>query len=327
MCKSYFRQLAMAAFFGLSILFGVGTVTPSFAQPAPAAVQAQAFEAGPADLIVKGGTGNGTYDVLFDQMAKVCTTPSLQKTASKGTLEALDDIMNNRANLAFVPLDVLYGKKLIEQDPLIDNIRVFMPLYNAELHIIARRMDPNVNGFMDLGNKRVGAFGSGYITSRILLGKAGLRPISLQNYDSEQAALNALTRNEIDAVFIVVGQPATWATKLDGKTYKLLPFDRFDIATRAGGYSQSTLRYMNLSSTAVKTVSVTVNLITYNYDSKKKVNDLSMLKKCLSENISDLRETTGNHPKWREINPNATSDWPMFKTTATAAPAAAKKRK
>jgi hypothetical protein len=274
---------------------------------------------GPPDLIIKVSTLQGTYAKFFEQISKVCTKPSLQMSTSAGTVAALTDILNNSANVAFMTADVLYGRKLIEGDNSVDNLRVLMPLYTSELHIIAARSNGDVNKFSDLGNKRVATYGGAYITARITLAQANIRPISLQDYQTEAAAINAVKTNQADVAMIGAGQPTTWAKELSGNDFKLLDFDRQDLLGR-NGYVSAGLRYPNLSSTVTRSLGVKVYLITYNYESEKKIQDLSSLKQCIVTHIGDLKETTGNHPKWREVNPNAKTDWEMFKTSTTTTP-------
>jgi hypothetical protein len=46
---------------------------------------------------------------------------------------------------------------------------------------------------------------------------------------------------------------------------------------------------------------------------------ISTLKQCIVAHIADLKEETGYHPKWREVNPLAKSTWPMFPVVYTNA--------
>jgi TRAP-type uncharacterized transport system substrate-binding protein len=266
------------------------------------------------DLVVKtGSSSNSVYSKLFAQMTEVCKSPVLLESPAAGSIQALDGLLNNEASLAFVQSDVVLGRKMIENDPMVDNVRIFMPLFNSELHIVASSSNPNINRFSDLFQKKVGAYGGGYITSRILFGAANIRPFSLTQFDNEAGALQALKAGQVDAIMIVAGQPASWAKDLTSATYKLVPFDRMDVLGKLGSYSQTNLRYPNLSQTTVPSVAVQINLVTYNYKSAEKIKNLAKLKACIASHIDELRETTGNHPKWNEIKPNAkVSYWPMF---------------
>jgi len=311
---SIYRNLA-----GLAAVLAASMM--AFAQtPAPAAPQ------GPADLIIKISTAGGTYAKMGQQIQQVCPAPSIALSESAGTLVAMDDVLNNRANIMFLTTDALWARKTVEQDNSVDALRVLMPLYRAELHIVARRTDGNINKFSDLGNKKVGTYGSGYVTARVLFANTNVRPIALQDYKDEATLIAAIGKNEVDAGFIVVGQPASWASGLNGNQYKLVDFDRRDVLGKFG-YTEATLRYPNLSSTTIKTLATPVSLVTYNYESKKKIQDLSLLKQCITENIGDLKETTGFHAKWREVDPKGKSDWQMFQTVNVGQPAATSTKK
>jgi hypothetical protein len=126
-------------------------------------------------------------------------------------------------------------------------------------------------------------------------------------------------------VFIEVGQPAPWAQELNGQQFKLLEFDRNDLLGR-NGFVRASLAYPNLSASSVQTLGTQVYLVSQNYSGAKKVNDISALKQCITDNIVTLREETGYHPKWSEVKPNAKSDWPMFRTVSSGNTAKAKKK-
>jgi TRAP-type uncharacterized transport system substrate-binding protein len=286
----------------------------------------QQVNIGVPDLIVKVSTEKGTYAQLFNQIASVCPQPSMQMSTSAGTVAALNDILNNKANVAFMTAPVLYGKKLIENDNSVDKLRVIMPMYTSELHIIARRSDGTINQFTDVGNKKVATFGGAFITARIILAQSNLRPIAFQDYQSEKAALAALQSNQADVVFIEVGQPATWATELDGQQFKFVEFNKPELLGR-NGFTAATLHYQNISQTGVRTLGSQVYLITQDYKSAKKVADISALKSCIARNYETLKETTGNHPKWEEVRPNGKTEWPMFQTVPTSTQPATRSKK
>lgn len=271
-----------------------------------------------ADLVVKtGSNADNVYSKLYAQLNAVCpTNPVLSESFSGGSIQALDSLLGNEANLAFIQSDVVLGRKTIENDSAVDNVRVFMPLYHSELHTIAASTNSSVNRFSDLNQKKVGAYGGAYITARILFGATGVRPFSLTQFASEVELLNAVKAGQVDVGMLVSGQPASFAKSLTSAVYKLVPFDRADILGKLGSYSTASLRYPNLSPVTVPTVAVQIDLFTYNYKSAEKVKNLSKLKACIAAHIDDLRETTGNHPKWNDIDPKAkVSYWPMFQTS------------
>lgn len=270
---------------------------------------------GPADIIFKVSSAKGTYIQFAEQIAKVCSKPSIQISTSDGQLGLYSDLIANKANVGMLTSTILIGKKTIENDLNVDRLVVVMPMYVAEMHILALRANGQLTKFSDVGNKKVGTYGGALVTTRILIGQALLRPFSLQDYKSEDVLLAALAKGEIDVAFIEAGQPATWAGALNGNQFKLLEFDRPDLLGR-NGFVKASLDYKNLSQTAVPTLGTQVYLVSQNYTGEKKVRDISALKDCITKNIVTFREETNFHPKWWNVKPGAKSDWPMFHTVS-----------
>jgi uncharacterized protein len=84
--------------------------------------------------------------------------------------------------------------------------RMVFPLYNEEVHILARR---NITDFEDLANRRVaiGREGSGtYLTARLLFKVADITPREMVMIDTNEA-LAELKAGRLDAMFYVAGYP------------------------------------------------------------------------------------------------------------------------
>lgn len=313
-------ELALIALF--LAMFYTSTVR---AQPQ----MSQDQQAEDSDIIFRTGSNDkNVYHILYTQMKQVCQKPTISYEYSNGSIASLDALINNQANLAFVQTDVLYGRKTIENDAEVDTVRTFMPLYSSELHMLALRSNQRINAFSDFDSKKIGAYGGAYVTARILLAKAGIRPFNIQQLGSIDEGFKSLQAGTIDVLFTVVGQPDPSIQALNGTIFKLITFDRIDVLPKIGNfYSQTNLRYQNLSTTTVKSVGVQIDLVTRDYKSQKIRSDLSELKNCLITNIDNLRDRARNHPKWREIKPEATTEWPpMFQTVGMKATPAKKKK-
>jgi TRAP-type uncharacterized transport system substrate-binding protein len=293
--------------------------------PAHAQAPQDSVPGGPADLILKVSSPKGTYIQFAQQIAQVCSKPSLRIETSEGQLKLYTDLVNNKANLGFLTAPILFGKKDIEKDINVDKIVVVMPMYAAEFHTVTLRSNGQLNAFTDVGNKKIGTYGGAFITGRILLAQAQIRPFSYSDYKTEDLVLAALQKGEIDVVFIEAGAPATWAENLDGRTYKLVPFNLPNLLGR-NGFVKASLSYSNLSQTAVETLATQVYMVSRNYTGKEMVDNISALKNCIQQNLTTLREKTGFHPKWEEVKSDGKSDWPMLKTSnATSKPQTKKK--
>lgn len=300
-------------------IFGIiaaGLIMALAVQLQPARAQAITDSGAPADLVIKtGSTESHVYHKLTSQLMSVCKTPVVDAKTSSGSPESLDALLSNSANLVWVAEDTLIARKQIENDSRVDGVRIFLPTFYTELHMLALASNQTFNRFSELSNKKVGTYAGSYTTMRILLAKAGMRA-SVENFKTEAEAIKALNDGKIDVFTAISGAPAVWMKGLTSARYKLLTFDMPEVLAKVNRqtYTMVNLRYPDISPSAIRTAGVRVSLVTYNYESNKKKTDLSALKNCLTANIVDLRETTGNLDKWRDINPTATStDWEMFK--------------
>lgn len=286
-------------------------------------------------LVISTGGEGGTYNKFFNEMLKVCQAPPLNEWRGKdskpssGSVVNLDNLLSNQANVAFMQMDVLYAKRFIDDVTDADNLKTLMVLYPESVHIVAKNNN-FINSFSSLGNKKVGAWGGSIVTARVLFAKTNTRPYQLREYPDKDTAMKAFwnDKDSLDAVIAVGGQPLAWVKDLNPQQYKLVPFDRTDPGVFEV-YRQSTLNYGNLGG-AVKSISIDSSLVTRDYKSKQKVQDLTGFRKCIVENLDTLRETTGNHPMWEKVDPNDKGKWPYYEPALAEmkpAPKAAPARK
>ena len=131
--------------------------------------------------------------------------------------------------LGIVQSDVLeYFRTFQADDPelrrAVQGVRIAFPLYDEEVHLLARR---EIAGLDDLAGRRVavGAEGTGtYVTAGLILDLAAVAPAETVAIDPE-AGLEALLAGEIDALFYVVGAPATLfaSDRIDPAAFHLVP--------------------------------------------------------------------------------------------------------
>lgn len=267
----------------------------------------------PRPLVVSTGDPSGTYVRFFNEMARACPQPPLRGITSKGSLENVERLENNQVNLAFAQIDVLYAKRLIEHDPSVEQVRTFLVLYLEEVHIlIPSSSTTSIRVFSDLTGKRVGTYGGGSITSRILFGRTNVLPASLQDLPGPTEAVHALG-DTIDAVIGVGGKPLPWVAALNAN-YKLVPFNMYEQVSNI--YFPGRLEYSNLDQLGpVATIAVPSMLITKDYKTPEITKSLLQLRGCIIKNLEALRETVGNHPKWGQVDPTIRGPWPYFEAT------------
>jgi uncharacterized protein len=275
-------------------------------------------------MVVSSGGTSGTYYRLMKEFDEAA--PGLiVNTDSDGSLTNIDRVVDNQAELGITQFDALYVRAMKETN-LKDRIRVLALLHSEEIHFIAKS-PPQSNGGMfslpfsskpvalntvdDLRGRKIGFWGGAIITEQVIASMTliGWAPME---YPDEITTLQALKNDQIDALLAVGGQPLGWVTELS-RDYKLLGVTDAMAARLAAVYDKATLTYRNLGQEGVQTLSVRAMLVTRNYASKSKHDQLQMIHDKLANVVGDIRETRGTHPKWEEIDPEAMTDrWPMY---------------
>ncbi len=188
---------------------------------------AQEFE---KNILTGGPTG--TYiqigNDLSREMARCGRTLNVRESA--GSLENFLGVRTRRnTQFGIVQSDVLeYLKTFASEDPAIaraiHNVRIAFPLYNEEVHVLAKQDIANLQG---LQGKRVaiGVEESGtFLTASLVLDLVGVQPGERVTVNPDKA-LPMLLAGEIDAMFYVAGAPAKAfeSSQIDPQKFHLLP--------------------------------------------------------------------------------------------------------
>lgn len=263
--------------------------------------------------ILTGGP-NGTYIQIgrdIAQFAARCNL-TLNVRESAGSLENFLGV-RKRPNTQFgiVQSDVLeYLSTFAADDPdiarAIFGVRIAMPLYNEEVHVLAKR---DLNSFADLAGKRVaiGVADSGtFLTASLTLDLAGIEPAERLTINAEES-LQALLNDDIDAFFYVAGAPTRIFQNdgIDGTRFHLLPISDPVLQTvyvpaeiPAGSYP--------FQSDPVSVVAVKAVLMTYEYEPRRNsyhrasYNAVSDISNIITRYFGELRES--GHPKWQQVD-------------------------
>jgi TRAP-type uncharacterized transport system substrate-binding protein len=265
------------------------------------------------ELIVTTGVKGGTYSAFYDQIRGSCANPVLTewmgaKGPASGSIENVKNLLGNKANIGFVQEDVLWSKKIIDNDPAVDGLKTLMVLYPEEVHIIVMTRS-SINRFGDLGNKKIATWGGSLITTKVLMGKTGIRPNLIIEATGADNAVQLLDSGKVEAIIAVGGQPVGWIENLPNK-FKLAEFDRFQQVNDI--YSKAVLNYPNLSPAGINSISTMSMIVTRDYKTDSKITDLNELVQCVYSHLDDLVETTGNHPKWELVKSDNKSSWPKY---------------
>lgn len=272
---------------------------------------AQAAEVG--KNIMTGGA-KGTYIKIGRDIAalgKECGQ-TLNVVESAGSLENFIGV-RNRKNTQFgiVQNDVLDYLKTFEANDkeiqqAVKGVRIMFPLYNEEVHVLAKSDIANLEG---LAGKKVavGVKDSGtYLTSTLMLDILQIKNVEKIAINPDEA-LPKLESGEIDALFYVAGAPASLfqGDDIDGTKFHLLPINEAPLLATyiPGKIEAGTYAFQK---DAVDVVSVKAVLMTYDYDKKKNayhrdsckaVADFSSL---ILNNLDKLQST--GHPKWKTVD-------------------------
>ena len=266
------------------------------------------------DLSVMTGSPTGTYiqfgrdmQGLMEQCGR-----SLEVVESAGSLENFLAV-RQRPNTQFgiVQSDVLeYMKTFASEDQAvaraITGVRIAFPLYNEEVHILARS---DITDFGGLAGKRVaiGVENSGtFLTASLILSLAGVEPAERVLLNPAEA-FPQLRDGQIDALFYVAGAPASLFKdeQIDGDAFHLLPIT--DETLRAV-YTPSTIpaETYAFQPEPVDVVAVKAVLMTYEYNAhgnryhRNSCSGVSELSHLILTKLDTLKAE--GHPKWKTVD-------------------------
>ena len=208
-------------------------------------------------------------------------------------------------------------------------LRVILPLYNTEIHYIARA-DSELNYLHDLKNARIngGLVGSGaaFITHTLykMMFGAPMPDANASFLPNDQALIKLITDKTIDVAVVAAGQPAPIIANMKPEARKLIKLLKFDPSHASSKqpltiYAPSTIRassYPNLVTEDFTTIAVGAFLVTYDYNLQATVDYLVRFSRSLCQNFAALQ--ANGHPKWREVDlslPALNTGWTYYPPT------------
>jgi uncharacterized protein len=212
---------------------------------------------------------------------------------------------------------------------IISPLRVILPLYNTEIHYIARA-DSALNYLHDLKDARIngGLVGSGaaFITHtlyRMMFGGA-MSEANASYLPNDQALVKLITDKSIDVAVVAAGQPAPIVANMKPEAQKFIKLLKFDPSHPSSKrpltiYAPATVRatsYPNLLTEDFTTISVGAFLVTYDYNLQSTVDHLVRFARSLCESFPALQAK--GHPKWREVDlslPALNKGWTYYGPT------------
>jgi TRAP transporter TAXI family solute receptor len=229
----------------------------------------------------------------------------------------------NGVKFAIVQSDVLlYYRKLVEQGNqdakvTLAPLRVVQPLYNEEVHILARIPDGNPDGGLhyihELENKRiaVGPSNGGSAMTALLAYQLMFGTLPSDDkvlYSSLDDAMAALASNKVDAFIMVVGQPAARFSSMPPSAHqyvRLLTLDPANAATRKlleGPYYEADIKaesypWLDRDVHTFTTKAYLISQVYTNPDTRRNVQNLT---RAFCRRLGDLQQN--GHPKWKQVS-------------------------
>ena len=292
-----------------------------------------------AESIVTGGK-TGTYFAIGGNLRDF-VAPSLEVKDSKGSWENVEEMSRTKGvTLAIVQSDVYAAFVQMrdsanvpdatrrEYGQLLANLRVFMPLYQEEIHFLVRKDDPiefihQIKGkqiWMDVEKSGT------YLTTLNIYGKlfqerpAAVRPFlnptavgDDEGTKRRRSALMALSDPEyykayprVDVVVLVGGQPLSLLEKNVPANLKLLKFDPTSPNSAAvlQEYQTAEIRKasypsLNIAGSGSPSLAVGSYLVTANFADPQRNQFIKDFAGSFCTNIGVLQER--GHAKWKSL--------------------------
>ncbi len=272
-----------------------------------------------AQNIISGIDGQSTYFELSEDIKS--TYPKLLIHNSGGSIENLLKLLDDSSSIdmAFLQYDVLLNYQ-IRNSHIKDDIEIILPMYNEEIHLIAKK-NSGINTVNDLQGKTVaiGSISEGTnITAKSILSLLNIKCKTLNI--SYRDAFAAFLDGKIEAFFYVGGAPienlSSFPKEIAG-IMKLVPVesDKLNEIYDKAIIKKSDYPWLN---TDIKTVSVK----SYVVHNKNKTNEnfnISDFISSVNNNLTTFKSNNSYHPKWKEIDWKQTRlpDWPIHNTLKT----------
>ena len=283
----------------------------------------------------------GTYYAIAGDLAKMVAPAAgvdLEVVPTSGSAENIKLLRHEPGvKFAIVQADVyqafvdrsVEGQR--EAARIIRPLRVILPLYNTEIHYIARA-DSEINYLHEIKNSKIngGLVGSGaaFITHTLyrMMFNAPIPEANASYISNQEALVKLIGDKSVDVAVVAAGQPAPLIANMKPEAQKFIKLLKFDPSHPSSKqalsiYAPATVRatsYPNLLKENLTTVSVGAFLVTYDYNLQTTIDYLVRFARSLCQNFSALQAQ--GHPKWREVElalPELNSGWVYYPPTTS----------
>jgi TRAP transporter TAXI family solute receptor len=255
------------------------------------------------NLRLMTGPEQGTYYQVGQEIAEI-TAPvglNLQVIPSEGSWANIVALFNSDAEFAIFQIDAfllaaknLYSNKAID---IYDEIKVVMPLYNEEIHVLKAR-----DRVLDFTTEERFAVGCGQENSGSCLSARVIADFYGKQfnfvYEDYTQALNDLKTGALDLVIITAGKPHRLLVDQEG--LELVSLQRTRKAVDIYVHTTITPEDYPWLEQPVETYAVRSVLATMIQEQEGLANDLvGTLHFAIQVNEEELKQS--GHPKWRDV--------------------------
>jgi len=249
------------------------------------------------------GPPAGTYAKFGHNIAMACQPMDINVLGSAGSVDNVTKLMTPKSNIDFgiTQLDVLEGIKTSKgASSKIGDIKMIMPLYLEEIHLIVHK-NRGISKLKDLNNKKVNI---GPKTSGTFMSANRIRELTKIKWNESNMkiieAFPKLMQGALDAIFYVAGKPFPILSKFPkdiSEEIELISIKdkALDSIYNSAEIPENTYPWQP---NKIQTYSVQSILASGVSASNSKV---TLLTQCIIKKLSELK--TKRHKKWGEVNP------------------------
>lgn len=287
-----------------------------------AALAFASLTASAQQMQVGTGSPTGTYSTMFKQLAGKCgINVAMIERNTTGSPENVDLLLGNSINAAFVQPDVLFLRAKTEE---LGNVKTLLALHTEAVHIVVKAgAGTKQGGFAGIGantvefttleqlaGRKIGAYGGSLVTAQVVRLQSEI-PYNVVPFENEAGLKAALAKGDVDAALFVGGQPLGTVANL-GNDYRLLAMAPATVEKLKGVYKPARLNYRTMGAAGVPTVAMEALFVTREYKTERMTASLAALRSCALASLDDLKETTGTHPAWQNVEAGNKGKWAWY---------------
>jgi TRAP transporter TAXI family solute receptor len=252
-----------------------------------------------------------SYYTLGMQLKSACPQLPINIITSNGGVSNLANLFtSNDVQFACVAYDTMWMRDRTDPDKM-KKVRVVMPLNYNTIHLIVN-VNSGIKDLMDLAGRRVnkGPVGSGTnVTSTIIMLKTGLK--FTESTYSQADAIKKLMAGQLDAIFYASAIPADALTAIGKDGDGVIKMVTLSHPALNNFYTQVDIpaNVYPWQSSSVGTLAVKNLLVTYNYQTALRQQQVADLTQCIVDKLPELQDNA----IWREVEPGSYSKvkWEM----------------